>query len=1097
MKPTQITELFANIRATFVSFFSILMFVALGVGIFLGINWASPALYNAADGLYDEGAFHHVQVTFPYGLTQDDLDKLAAVKGVTDVEAARLAFADCAMGDHTYTLKLQSFGQRIDKPIMVEGTLPETEDEIALKTATAHAMGLSIGDTITLASAQPGASGNAAQLKATAFKVTALVESPEYSSTQSEAYGVSANGATSVDGLAWLNPSAFDDAAYQDGFTTVNVRSEALESLGTFSAEYKEASTELEGRISELGDELAPARYDALHDNAQAQIDEGEAKLAEAEEKIAQGEQAIADGEQQLAEAQSTYEQKRAEAESQLAYAYQLLMSYESQKADGEQLLAQAKELAGEAQQGLAEVDKAKAEAEATYKEARDYKKDLDKQLADGKITQDEYDASLDKYGASLSAKLEPYAKLVGKPVPVVTHENFNQALDDARAALDDFENVSITINGETVTVREAREMVAQLVAAIDDAQKMFDEKVAQLNDGWNKYYAGQQELAEKIASYEEQTAAGREKIESVRQQVEEGKQQVAEKKPELESAKEKLAQMKQYSWTVAGRDYNGGVVEASTFGNVTTQLAWSMAALFVIVGLLVSYSAVSRIVHEQITQIGTKKALGLRGREITTSFLAYSALAVVAGAIVGAITGVFVVESIINKTLGGRFLMGPYAPYFDIASTLAVTTAELALVLGATWLACHAILREHAVELLKGEKPPEAKTRFYEKWASWGKLPLLTQTIVNNCMNDKRRVFSTIVGVAGCTALIVTAITLNDDVLASYDAHYEDVYGFDAIAYVDPSVEGSIDAVDAALQDQGATTARVRIQRFSATRPDGSLALMRAVIPADDNTFAALYRVDAVSGDNFDPAGDGAWVSQAYETHVGARVGDALDLGSSDGTTHQVPIAGFQRFYLTYNELVMGRGYYEQAFDTELVPNAILVDTGDSDFESLVAATSEVDGFSDMVNDKQHQKRNFTAFSNVSRTVVLIYLALATLMAIVVLLNLNVMFIEEKKRELIVLMINGFSVKDAKRYIYNDTIVLTFIGIVLGLILGSAMGSITVMAIEPATATFLKGIAWRAILVGTVVTIVLATVMSLIALRRIPAFKLTDINKF
>ena len=107
----------------------------------------------------------------------------------------------------------------------------------------------------------------------------------------------------------------------------------------------------------------------------------------------------------------------------------------------------------------------------------------------------------------------------------------------------------------------------------------------------------------------------------------------------------------------------------------------------------------------------------------------------------------------------------------------------ELVLVLGTTWLACRSILRKHAVDLLRGPEPPSAKERFYEKWDLWDGLPLFIQTIVNNCVNDKRRVLSTIVGVAGCTALIVTAITLNNDVMKSYDAHYANVYGFDTIA--------------------------------------------------------------------------------------------------------------------------------------------------------------------------------------------------------------------------------------------------------------------------------------------------------------------------
>ncbi|MBQ3302603.1 MAG: hypothetical protein IJH04_10775, partial [Eggerthellaceae bacterium] len=127
---------------------------------------------------------------------------------------------------------------------------------------------------------------------------------------------------------------------------------------------------------------------------------------------------------------------------------------------------------------------------------------------------------------------------------------------------------------------------------------------------------------------------------------------------------------------------------------------------------------------------------------------------------------------------------------------------------------------------------------------------------------------------------------------------------------------------------------------------------------------------------------------------------------------------------------------------------------------------------------------------------VVAIYLALAALMAVVVLLNLNEMFIDEKKRELIVLMINGFSVKDAKHYISYDNIVLTAIGIIAGIVLGCVMGSVTVLAIEPSTATFIKAVDGWAVGIGIVGSAALALIMSMIALRRIPKFDLTDINK-
>ena len=154
------------------------------------------------------------------------------------------------------------------------------------------------------------------------------------------------------------------------------------------------------------------------------------------------------------------------------------------------------------------------------------------------------------------------------------------------------------------------------------------------------------------------------------------------------------------------------------------------------------------------------------------------------------------------------------------------------------------------------------------------------------------------------------------------------------------------------------------------------------------------------------------------------------------------------------------------------------------------------IEGYSSIADDKTNQYRNFETFSTVSNAVVLIYMILAILMAIVVLLNLNAMLIEEKKRELIVLMINGFSVKDAQHYVSNDSIVLTAVGIILGIILGCIMGSITVGSIEPSTATFVKSIDAKAVIAGILGSSVLAFVMGKISLRRIPNMSLTDINK-
>ena len=1096
MKPTQLTELFANIKKTFVSFFSILMFVALGVGIFLGIIWVAPGLQTAADKVFEEGSFHDFQIQFPYGLTDDDIRQLAEVEGVSDIEAGYQSFQTTIAGNKKAVVKLQSMNDRIDTLSVVEGELPKEPDEIALSAEAAKVLGIEVGSSIMFehdatendtmsalgnlseldlsdssdmsTQAEPAADNDGMKyLNGSTYKVVALVHSPEYIATSNATYGYSTSVSGAVDAVGWVVPKAFDPSAFQNAYPIVSVRCDTLRGMNSFAGDYRSKDDAIEKRVSELGTKLADLRYDNLHDQAQKKIDEAQAKLDEANRQIAEGEKKLADGRAEL-------KSKLAKANAELADAYDQLVYWQNEY---DAKLAQYNQFRGAYDAIVSEIEGTRAEVDALAAEARQ----ADADYRDGKITKEEYDRRCEDLAARANAVLAPARQFIAD-LPVVDKSNVVELLILAASLLDNYRDIAFPINGETMTLNEAG-------ARLDAAKAELDSASSRLRNGWAAYYAGIDERDALVAEAEQTIADGEKKIEDA-------KKQVAENEPKLEAAKEQLAAMKDYAWTVLGRAGNISAGEVEVFSDVTTNLSFSMALLFVIVGLLVTYSAVSRLVHEQITQIGTKKALGLRKHEITMSFLLYAGIAVVAGAVIGTIVGVIAVEGIIANALKDMFIFGAFPSHFGLELFILVTLLELGLVLAATYLACRGILKKHAVDLLRGEEPPKAKTRFYERWALWGRLPLFTQTVVNNCVNDKRRVFSTIVGVAGCTALIVTAITLNNDVLKSYDRHYENVYDFNTIIYADPAVAGSAAGVERVFTDAGSDAAQVLHKSFIMVDPGGSSAAIQVIVPADEASFEKIYHVKPVEGAELDLSSDGVWVSQAYRDHFGAKVGDTLTLDSRDGTVHKVPILGFCEFWLTYHELVMGRDYYEREFGTELAPNAVL---GDMQFENGAPAAdfSKVEGFDSAVDDKAYQHINFETFATVSSAVVLIYLALSALMAVVVLLNLNVMFIDEKKRELIVLMINGYSVKDAKKYIYNDTIVLTAIGIILGIVLGCIMGSITVVSMEPSTAVFVKSVDWMAVLIGVVGSAVLAVIMCVIALRRISHFELTDINRF
>ena len=923
------------------------------------------------------------------------------------------------------------------------------------------------------------------------------MNSAEYVARASGTYGFTSSPSGSIDGLAWVVDDVFDASAFQDGYNIVNVRCESLADTPTFSDAYKQASDKIKEPIEDLGDTLAKARSDELHDKAQKEIDDAKKEISDGEKKVKDGEKDIKDGEKKVKDG----EKEIKDGEEKIEQAKKDLADGEQRVADGEEELA-----SGYSQ--VADGEKKLKAAQSKYdKETAAARAELDKSKNELDTAQQSYDtakANLD----DLKAQYKKANKEAKTPEQKAAAEAMRQQIEEGeqqiatmKAKLDEgwqkYNAAEDQFNKETAS---SRKKLDQAEAQLSSARSRVAQGEAELADARQQLENGRYELEEKTKELEQ----AKTDLEKAKKDLEKGKEDLKKAKSDLKKAKsdladaeDKLENMVNYDyWPVMPRSYNSGVGEISMFSDVTDNLSISMAALFIIVGLLVSYFAVSRIVFEQITQIGTMKALGFRKFESTTGYLSYAGLAVIIGTIVGGAVAYFIVEGIIGSVLADMFVLGGYPAYFGWELFFAIFALEFALVLGATYLACRKILNKHAVDLLRGPEPPAAKGRFYENWGIWDKLPLLVQTIVNNCMNDKRRVLSTIVGVAGCTALIVTAITLNNNVMKSYYRQYEEVYGFNAIAYAEYEPEGAIDNLESALKQEGATTAQVFKKTVLMEQPNGESGSMSIVVPIDEDAFNQVYHVKPVTGGEADLSAEGAWVSQAYSEHFGAKVGDMVTVIEGDGRKYEIPILGFQEFGLTFNEMVVSKAYYERE-STDVAPNAVLVQTGGVAIENLEAAISDIEGFDSIVDDASKQKGDFDTFSSVSQSVVFIYLVLATLMAIVVLLNLNVMFIDEKKRELLVLMINGFSVKDARHYVSYDTIVLTAFGIIAGLVLGCVMGAVTVAAVEPVTGSFVKSVDGWAVLIGIFGSAILSVIMSLIALRRVGKFRLTDIGKY
>ena len=1246
MKRTQITELFANVRATAVSFFSILLFVSLGVALYCGMCWTSAANEGATNASYLEMGLHDLEVTFPYGLTADDIAAIGEVDGVSQVEGGYVSYQSFDDDGVPSVIALRSLPGEIDSLTVVEGELPSEVGQAAVNEVYAKSHDLSVGDAITLthdggegdatagdaadgeddAAADDAAAGDAgdaaagdaadgevdaaagaatvddaaagdaagdasatasdgmANLKTDTYTVTAIVYNSASLLDSEGALGMNDEG-RNVSCLLFVPEQTFDLADIDNCYNVAEVRCDELRAYSYYSDEYLSRADEIAEAVKQAGTSRAAERSQAVVAKAQAKVDDAAAELEAARQQVADGTDQLDAAQDQISQSVSELENAQAKLEATT----ELLASQSSANAvlvsQTQAQIAETQALHDEAAAQLAakQVEYATALSTygATYQQAvaaQTYvatvdaaltsldstKLGLDAKLESGEIDQASYEVALayacgefDQAAQGAAAKLQqgapafyeqnqgaisaiamgyvPYSSDYDESLHAcylnLAEVKASQAQLQQQAAQD--QQAAEALKDEVVALNTK---VAALQGSITAAQAQLDATSSALNA---QVAAGQAQAAEgsaQIAGGQAQVESGQAELDERRSELAQATERLEASTAELKSAQERVDSISEMSWSVTSSRSNTCVRGVSKTSDSIRNLRVSMASLFLVVGLLVCYSAVSRIVHEQVVLVGTKKANGFYDREVTMGYLAYSALAVLAGCVLGAALACLGLEGVLLHALHYTVLPQPGA-VFVLSDLLVIGGVELALIELATLFACRSVLKASAIELLQGGQAPSSSKRFYERWGVWRRLGLFTQTVINNCVNDRRRVLATVVGVAGCCSLIVCALYLKDNVDTSIARQTSAVFTFDGVVYADvdeeeaaaqtssgdgaaetseaqtssgdsaaemgaaetsaSGVPASTSTVSGVLNAEGLAHAAVMRKTLSLRQPNGDYTVANVTVPQNFEDFGELFHLYVEqAADGVQVPVDGVWMSSGYARYFGAKVGDAVTLANSLGQSYEVPIAGFFECHTTHLAIVMSASAYERYLDETPAYNAYLVDSGERGLDALVGelrGASDFGGCEDVMTDVRLLKKSSV---NLTMTIVGIYVALAVLMAVVVLLNLNVMFINEKKFELIVLMINGYSTRDAKRYVYRDNIVITAIGIVIGCVLGLAAGDYSLRSCEAVSIAFVHQMSWLAVACGAVLTALFSAAVTAIALRKIDNFSLTDINK-
>lgn len=1264
MKKTQWINLFRDIRKTLVSFISISLFVALGIGIFLGIRWNRPAASVRINQYLNEHNYHDFLLSFPYGFTQEDIDTLSETDGISMAEGSYSAFGSSSVKNHRYVLVIQALTKNMDSADIIEGRMPEKADETGIELQFAEAAGIKPGDIITVNTENDGVS----YLKNTEFTVTAIVGHPSYFSKNTVfTRGISNIGDGSVDYFVLMPEEAFDPEAYDNCYSQVLLRSDRLEGLECFGEEYEKESELMSGKIKEIGEVLAEKRCREIKERANAEISDAEKRLNDAEKELENGKKEISDGktsisqaETDIAEGEKKIEDSGKELEegsrqvkegkTELSGAELEIAEAEKQIAENEKLLENSK---NEYNNAWAEYKAKKDELDNAHTElqnslaAAGFSNDIDAaetQMKDKRAELSEFleqaerlNENIDRYHELLkncngdinalspedreqilnflnqesgdyldpvlteNLKSELYEtsacleKYINDPDSLTESESekvnslleksgfgadesgalkLKYCVDNAIAAIEicsadpelrddtDFDNILFMMSllgikpdfeymEELITsgkeklqakIQELNDGIGQLDSALEaiaeyrsgkdrisaaerelnaayakisegnqslnaakrkleEGKSELESKREELSEAEKKISDGRSELSEKkaeLAEAKEQLEKSKQELLDAENKISTGQSELDEKNTELDEAKSRLDDFESYeNWIVQNRRDNISYRTVEFYSESTTRLCFSMALLFVCVGLMVCYTSVMRNINEARILTGVQKALGFRRREITAYYMTYSMMAVLTGSVLGCVIGYLIIESIVNTSFMKLFDIGVIHNVFVLSDSLAIILVEILLICLATWIPCRKLFRLSAIDLIRGDNTGNGRTRFYEKFKLWNKLSLYTQTTVNNLVNDSSRVIATLVGISGCSALIVASMALQMSIHDTPKKHFSDVWLYDASVVYDNSVEGARDALEKVVEGENAECFSVMRTTVYIEGKNGELSKADLIVPeSEDNMDKFICIKDWKTKKTLLLQSDGAVVSRTFQKNNNADVGDTVKIMDTKGVYHEFVISGVSEHYLSTIQITMSPEYYETVMLESPDCNTFYVNYGNADAASLKAKVQNADGFFSVTDECEKWTSVFMRLSSVTKVVVYVGLFLATVMAFMVLLNLNIVCVNEKSKELTIMRINGFSISAVKKYIYRDNIVLTIAGIIIGIISGIGLGKWIISTLQGNNDNFYTVPSPVTCIIAVVLTGLFALITNLIALSRIKNLNVHNLTR-
>lgn len=1017
MPATYLKDIFREIKISLGRFLSILCIVAIGVAFFAGIKASAPDMKNSADTYFDKYNVQDIQVYSTIGLTKKDVAAIKKIKGVKSVQPSFSMDTLSQIDSTQMVIKVISYGidQKMNKIRVVEGRMPERENEclVEASSATNKLYGtFHIGDTIKLQSGTDEALSKS--LKHTKYKIVGTCYNPNYLSYEK---GSSNIGSGTVNSFIYIQ----NTNVLKDYYTEVDVCVKGAKDLDCYSDEYFDVVDPVLKKIKKISNKQIDARIQSYQSELDEKKQEANDKFKDAENQFNDAQNKIDSG---LSEIQSN-ELKLQNSKDQINQGWNEYYA-------NLQLLDNIPTL----QNAIAQIEESEKKLPELLSQKEQVENGLQQINAEGDLN--------------------------------TKRTLIQNAIDFIDIALKKLENYPDSSDAETIRIKlnEKKELLQGQLSLIDQAiakKAELEAILPQIQSGIEKIQAGVAKKAE-LQSQLNQLLNAKNELNNAyvslingQAQYEDGVSKIEDAKNELNKSIEQLTLSKaefniqkhdalrelsdaqleidkmEGKWIVLDRNSHYSYRDYGACADRMDGIAKVFPVFFFLVAALVCMTTMTRMVDEQRNEMGTLKALGYSKLQIASKYIIYALIASILGSILGCSLGMYLFPTVIFNAWNTLYNIDQIKFLFQPGLILLASGSVTGITLLATLYSIYSELIEMPSQLMRPKAAKAGKKILLERISFiWKRLSFLQKVTARNIFRYKKRFFMTIIGIAGCSALLVAGFGINDSISDIVNQQYNVIYHYDATVSAKTSeITSQIKSLkgvkDVYEEDHLAVTTKIENKDISTT----------VHIISNDKKFKDFCTL--FNGNKeFDLDDSSVLISQKMATKLNKKAGDTIKIKDANNKVIKAKIKGVFTNYVGHH-IYASESLYKSWNTSAKTTHIYLIKSKKTTkkFErNLGNKIMNIDGVQSVTFYSSLQKNFKDMIKSISYIVVVLVISAACL-AFVVLYNLSNVNISERKREIATIKVLGFTRKEVDAYINRETILLTILGSLIGLGIG------------------------------------------------------------